>query len=194
MEFRQSKPVVVVPYRDSWPNEFRLIASQLNELLGDSVIRIDHIGSTAVPELAAKDIIDIQITLADIDNADDFIQKMQSAGYRKRGDIKYDEMAGCDPSALKQLRKRYFREAEGQRRVHIHVRQEGYLNQRYPLVFRDYLIAHAAVRKRYEMIKYRLAALFPEQVGGYLHIKDPLMDIIYEAAQNWALRVDWKPQ
>jgi len=61
--FEKSRPIVIVPYSESWKHEFIKIGTDLRNVLGASVLRIDHIGSTAVPQLAAKDVIDIQITV-----------------------------------------------------------------------------------------------------------------------------------
>lgn len=82
MHFNKSKPIEIVHYKERWKDEFEDHAALLRDVLTDSAIRIDHIGSTAVPQLAAKDIIDIQITIADIRNADDFISKMKASGCR----------------------------------------------------------------------------------------------------------------
>lgn len=191
MPFSQSKPVIVIPHKDSWQDEFSLIQASLWKVVGDSALRVDHIGSTSVPGLAAKDIIDVQVTLADIDQADDFIARMVSAGYHMRGDIRFDCLDGENETPTDELKKRYFREAEGQRRTHIHVRQLGKLNQVYPLLFRDFLRNNADMRANYGLLKQRLAALFPEQIEGYLYIKDPLMDMIYHAAQLWAKQTHW---
>jgi GrpB-like predicted nucleotidyltransferase (UPF0157 family) len=191
-QFRQSKPVKVVKYKSSWETEFNYYASNLRKVVTNAVVRLDHIGSTAVPNLAAKDIIDIQVTVKDICNADHFIEKMKRGGYRMRGEVRHDELVGCDATLLPQLRKLYFREPNGKRRMHIHVRQQGYLNQQYPLIFRDYLRSNSIVRTSYETIKYRLSELFPEQMDGYLYIKDPLMDIIYSGAQQWAENTNWQ--
>jgi len=95
---------------------------------------------------------------------------------------------------IKRMRsKAYFREPERQRRCHLHVRQQGLQNQRYALLFRDFLRANKNVRIAYERIKRRLVEIFPESIDGYLYIKDPLMDIIYEGAESWASTVDWTP-
>jgi len=78
------------------------------------------------------------------------------------------------------------------RRTHIHIREMGRINQQYPLLFRDYLRSSITTRKAYEILKIRLSKLFPESIEGYLYIKDPLMDIIFEAAQHWAMVTSWK--
>jgi GrpB-like predicted nucleotidyltransferase (UPF0157 family) len=91
------------------------------------------------------------------------------------------------------LRKLYMREPEGERRTHIHIREFGRFNQRYALLFRDYLRASVPVRQAYELLKQRAALLFPDSIDGYLFLKDPVFHIIYEAATLWAEKVQWNP-
>ena len=191
VDFGESKPVEIVPFQLRWQDEFVAIAKSLRSQIGQTALRIDHIGSTAVAGLSAKDIIDIQITLNSLDDATEFVTRMQNAGYRKRGDMRFDELVGLTPAQSPQLRKLYFREQENQRRTHIHVRQIGLLNQNYALLFRDYLRANESVRECYGLIKQRLAEIFPNQIDGYLYIKDPLMDMIYQGAQEWAEKTHW---
>ena len=186
-------PVVIIDHQSRWSDEFQTAAKQLRQVLGDSALRIDHIGSTSVPGLGAKDIVDIQITVESLDDLEAFAEKMLAANFLRRGTIHHDCLVGIDDPDSPQLRKAYFREPEGQRRCHLHVRQHGLQNQRYALLFRDFLRADARARLAYERIKRRLTEIFPESIGGYLYIKDPLMDIIYEGAESWAKTVDWTP-
>lgn len=184
-------PVVITDAQERWVEEFKDKGGQLRKVLGSSALRIDHIGSTSVPGLAAKDIIDIQVTVASLDDLSEFDAKMRSSGYQRRGEFHYDCLVGIDDPYSPQLRKAYFREPEGTRRHHIHIRQKGLMNQRYALLFRDYLRANETVKIGYETIKRRLTEIFPESIGGYLYIKDPLMDIIYQGAESWATTVGW---
>ncbi len=186
-------PVVIIDHQSRWADEFQTAAKQLKKVLGDSSQRIDHIGSTSVPGLGAKDIVDIQITVESLDDLDTFTEKMLAAQFLRRGDIHYDCLVGIDDPKSPELRKAYFREPEGQRRCHLHVRQQGLQNQRYALLFRDFLRANETVRLAYERIKRRLTEIFPQSIDGYLYIKDPLMDIIYEGAESWAKTTDWSP-
>jgi GrpB-like predicted nucleotidyltransferase (UPF0157 family) len=189
---RQSRPVVVTAYQPHWASDFKQIARRIRELVGDAAIRIDHIGSTAVPGLGAKDIIDIQIAVADIHKTSRLTGPLHAAGFRQGMTIQYDEFHGkaeTDP----ELQKLYMREPEGERRAHIHVRELGRFNQRYALLFRDYLRASGAVRHEYELLKHRAARLFPDSIEGYLAFKEPVLHIIYESASLWAEKVGWMP-
>lgn len=192
IQFMKSRPIIIVPYQPQWVAEFQQIGRQLRQVLGDTAVRIDHIGSTSVPDLPAKDIIDIQITVADLDNPA-IVEKLVGAGYEMRAEYGRDEYIGIPDPDSPELRKRYGREPEGSRRTHIHIREDGRFNQRYPLLFRDYLRVHPIMRDGYALIKTRLAEIFPDSIDGYLYIKDPLMDILFAAAQEWARAANWQP-
>jgi len=189
---KKSHPVIVSEYDPQWAAEFTYLAQRIRGLVGSSAIRIDHIGSTSVPGLAAKDIIDLQVTVADLDRAEEVTVPLRDGGFRRGGEFIYDEfwtMAATDP----QLRKLYMREPEGERQAHIHIRELDRFNQRYALLFRDYLRASEDVRKGYEEVKRRAARLFPDSIDGYLFLKDPVFHIIYEAACLWAKTIGWAP-
>ena len=189
---RKSRPVVIVPYQPRWADEFAEIGRRIRDTVGSAALRIDHIGSTAVPGLGAKDVVDLQITVADLDRTDALTDALRTAGFVHKPEIRCDEfhrMAETDP----ELRKLYMREPEGERRTHIHIRELGRFNQRYALLFRDYLRASEAVRDEYELLKCRAAQLFPDSIDGYLFLKDPVFHIIYEAASLWADTVRWSP-
>jgi len=185
-------PVAVTSYQAHWAGEFTRIARHIRGLVGPAAIRIDHIGSTAVPGLGAKDVIDIQLTVADLDRAAGLTSALRAMGFRHGTVFDYDVFHGraeTDP----ELRKLYMREPEAERRAHIHIRELGRFNQRYALLFRDYLRASEPVRSEYELLKRRAAQLFPDNMDGYLSLKDPFLHVIYEAATLWAEKVGWSP-
>ncbi len=190
---KKSRPVIITDYKVNWASDYLAMGNRLRKLLGDTALRIDHIGSTSVPDLAAKDIIDIQVTVRDLSSMESFEERILGAGFQQRGNFHYDCFCGIDKEEAPELKKKYFREPEGEQRCHIHVRQEGLLNQKYALLFRDFLRANPVVRKSYEILKRRLSKIFPESINGYLYIKDPLMDIIFSGAEHWASNTQWKP-
>jgi GrpB-like predicted nucleotidyltransferase (UPF0157 family) len=189
---KKSRPVVVISYQSHWVDDFRQIARRMRDLVGNTAIRIDHIGSTAVPGLGAKDVIDIQITVPDLDKAGGVTNTLRAAGFRQGSTFQYD-VFHKKPETDPELRKLFMREPEGERRVHIHTRELGRFNQRYALLFRDYLRSSEDLRAEYELLKRRAAQLFPESIDGYLFLKDPVEHIIYEAASLWAEKVRWSP-
>lgn len=191
-KFAKSRPIVIEPYQPRWVDDFIYIGSKLRLALGDTVIRIDHVGSTSVPTLSAKDIVDIQITVADL-SSEAIVRKLRSAGFQGDAELRYDEFIGFDDAQTEELEKLYFREREGDSRTHIHIREDGRFNQRYALLFRDFLRADEISRTGYGLIKERLSNVFPESNDGYLYIKDPLMDMIFHMAETWAGKTNWSP-
>lgn len=77
-------------------------------------------------------------------------------------------------------------------RVNLHIREQGRLNQRYPLLCRDYLRSHPLAAKAYEEIKKQLAHHFPNNAEAYYDIKDPVFDIIMAGAEDWATSTSWE--
>ncbi|MFO7679076.1 MAG: GrpB family protein [Chloroflexota bacterium] len=192
MQFKQSDPVTIIPYQARWVDEFQQIGTDLRHILGKTAVRIDHIGSTAVPQLPAKDIIDIQITVTDLEDPA-LLAKLRQSKYQMREAHYADNYLGIADDNSPELQKRYCREAVGERCTHIHIRQNGRFNQQYPLLFRDYLRSHEIMRQGYATLKNRLAEIFPDSIEGYLYIKDPLMDMIFATAQDWAKTSQWQP-
>ncbi len=175
----------IIPYQSRWIDEFNRIGRRLRAVLGDQVLRIDHIGSTSVPGLAAKDIIDIQVTVGDL-RAEDYPVTLSELGYNWIVRITEDHAPpGFETSPL-QWQKRFFRGPEDERRINLHVRQAGNANQRYALLFRDYLRADSLSRNAYAQVKEALAELHPDDMDAYYAVKDPVCDIIIAAANHWA--------
>lgn len=179
----------IVPYRAEWCAEFKEIAAVIRSGLGALALRIDHIGSTAIPGLCAKDVIDLQITVARLDN--ELSQKLCQLGFIQRPEISNDHRPPGALGPASDWAKLYFKQAQGQRRCHIHVRQAGRPNQRYPLLFRDYLRAHPQSAAAYGELKQRLAAGLAEE-ADYAEVKDPAVDLIYFAAEAWAQQIRWQ--
>lgn len=182
--------IEIVLYRESWPDEFAAIGAALRRALGELAVRIDHIGSTSVPGLAAKDVIDIQISVRELD--DRVAEALAPFGYVRLGHIGGDhrppEAEGPDSDWQKQL----FVQPQGRRRANIHVRVENRPNQRYPLLFRDYLRAHPASAEAYSRLKLELARVL-DDIGTYSDVKDPACDLIAIAAEDWARAAGWSP-
>ncbi|TGE29224.1 GrpB family protein [Hymenobacter metallicola] len=189
--FDTRKPVVLVPYRPEWAPEFAALARRLRALAGPAVLRIDHIGSTAVPGLRAKDVLDLQLTVPDLLAVADLVPALQQAGFRQGESLLYDVFHFL-PAASAELRKRYMREPAGERTAHLHIREAGRFNARYALLFRDYLRASPVARTEYELLKVRAAELFPDNIAGYLYLKEPVFHLLYEAACLWAEKVGWQ--
>ena len=171
-------PIVIVPYDPGWPGMFAKQGASLRGALGDVALRIDHIGSTSIPGMDAKPIIDIQISVATLDPVDPFRIPLESLGYVWR-------------SNNPELTKRYFREKPGERRTHIHVRKAGSFSQQFPLLFRDYMRAHPGEIRPYAEMKYRLAKEYGEDREGYTVAKGPFVWAVVRKADQWAQDTGW---
>ncbi|HLK61066.1 MAG TPA: GrpB family protein [Chthonomonadaceae bacterium] len=181
--------VEIVPYRAEWPVEFQQIASTLRQALGALALRIDHIGSTSVPGLAAKDVIDVQITVAALDPR--AVDAMTALGYTHIS-ISRDHCPPHIEGSATDWEKWYFRAPQDQRRTNTHMRVMGRANQRYALLFRDYLRAHPATAAAYAELKRRLAQHLADP-ETYPDVKDPAVDLIYFPAEVWATATSWQP-
>ncbi len=181
----------IEPWSARWSDDFTELGARLRAVLGEHALRIDHIGSTSVEGLAAKDVIDVQVTVADLDFAG-LEEKLVHAGFRLRTDIVGDHRPpGADGPDV-EWQKRYADESDGGRPAHVHIRREGNPNQRYALLFRDYLRAHPHASEGYERAKRALAKLAPD-TGTYADAKDPVCDLVMIAAEEWAAATDWEP-
>jgi len=183
--------IVIESYNPKWPQQFEMIRAALQDTLGPRAIRIDHIGSTSVPVLGAKDVIDVQITVEELNPK--IIQKLINAGYEHWGNITSDHVPLGEDEDPKLWEKLFFNQPQGQRRANIHVRVDGNPNQRYPLLFRDYLRAHPNSARSIELIKREIAKRHAEDMEAYYDIKDPVYDLIWDAALDWAKYTNWKP-
>jgi GrpB-like predicted nucleotidyltransferase (UPF0157 family) len=172
--------VEIAQYDPIWTARFAQLGGEFRDALGTTALRIDHIGSTAVPGLAAKPIIDIQISVAAFEPLDAYRLPLERLGYVFRADNT-------------ERTKRYFREAPGTPRRHIHVRRAGSWAEQFALLFRDYLRTHAEEARRYESLKYQLADRYKEDRHGYTDAKAPFIWEVMAKADRWSQEVGWEP-
>jgi GrpB-like predicted nucleotidyltransferase (UPF0157 family) len=177
--------VAIEPHSERWAGDFARLARRLRSALGARALRIDHIGSTAVPGLAAKDRVDIQLTVAALADAN----PLGGAGFDEFGPVR-DHTPPGRQGPDEDWDKRLFTEPSGERPANIHVRVDGRANQRYALLFRDYLRVHPAAAAAYAELKRRLAAELRD-VGRYADVKDSACDLIMVAAEDWAATTGW---
>jgi GrpB-like predicted nucleotidyltransferase (UPF0157 family) len=182
--------IEIVPYQPTWPAEFQTLGHVLRNTLGDLALRIDHIGSTSVPGLAAKDRIDIQITVRELEPAVESV--LNRVGYVRVMRIKQDHIPPQGPDEPWQWPKWFFHPPEGQRPTNTHIRVAGLANQRYAILFRDYLRAYPATAAAYAQVKLALAKYHAEDEDAYYAIKDPACDIIIGGAEAWAATTGWQ--
>lgn len=117
---------------------------------------------------------------------------MGAAGYRRREPIIPDHVPPGQPETESEWAKWLYRPAAGQRSTNVHVRVAGRLNQRYPLLFRDYLRAQPNVAESYALVKTALAKYHADDVEAYYDVKDPVCDIIMAAAEEWGAATHWQ--
>jgi GrpB-like predicted nucleotidyltransferase (UPF0157 family) len=184
-----TRMISIVPYRATWSDEFRTIGGALRQSLSGLALRIDHIGSTSVPGLAAKDIIDVQVTAESLGPAVE--AALNRVGYRRLEHISQDHVPPGVPHVPDEWRKWIFTPAADQRRANVHVRLSGRANQRYALLFRDYLRTHPAAAQAYVRVKEALSTYHPEDMKAYYDVKDPVCDIIMDGAEAWAVSSSW---
>ena len=182
-------PIIIVDYRPEWAAEFTGVAHALQAVLGPLALRIDHIGSTAVPGLAAKDVLDVQVTVHDF--TPELDAAFQAAGYGAL-DFTQDHRPPTATGPDRDWEKRMYRPTDGGRRMNLHVRRAGSGNGRYALLFRDYLRAHPLAAAAYGQAKRALAQHGPTDWDLYYAVKDPICDIIMAGAEDWATATGWQ--
>jgi GrpB-like predicted nucleotidyltransferase (UPF0157 family) len=183
--------VEIVPYDNRWPADFAAIGADLRRAVGDLARRIDHIGSTSIPGLAAKDRIDVQLTVPDFDRFELVQAALEQLGYTSVPGILHDHQPPGWAGPHAQWEKRFFRPPATQRPTNLHVRAADRANQRYPLLFRDYLRAHPRSAAAYAELKRRLADNLRD-LDSYPDVKDPACDLIIAAAEDWAAATAWQ--
>ncbi len=173
---RERREIVIADYDPAWPRRFELERARIAAALGDVARRIEHIGSTAVPGLAAKPIVDVLVTVADVYDAFEFEPALVGAGYGLR---------------VREPEHRMFRTSE--RDVHVHVWDVRDPEVDRHVAFRDRLRASPEDRERYEQLKRTLAQRDWSDMNHYAEAKSPLIEEILARAgapQRSACRTD----
>ena len=184
---RQCGPRVyeLVPYRPAWSDDARRIIKRIEMACGAKALRFDHIGSTAVRGLDAKDVIDIQVTVASLDVADDIDSALEHVGFPRIEHITADTPHTADSSLW---RKRIHCAADPGRPANIHLRVDGSPAQQFALLFRDWLAANPGVQQDYLAAKRRALS-----APDYAEAKEPWFADAYERAWEWAKTTGWRP-
>ena len=177
--------VEVSAYRAEWATEASAYVDLLREVLPHA-LAVDHIGSTSVPGLPAKDCLDLMVQVEDLDAAE-VTAAMTARGFRVRPEAwNRDEVTdGVSHPKL------VFAPAVGSRPVNVHVRVSGGRNVRYALLFRDFLRADAAARDTWGAFKTRLAQSVTDLLD-YGQIKAAAQPLLMERAEQWAATTGWR--
>lgn len=172
----EKRDIHIVDYNPAWPERFTTERRRIAAALGTTARRIDHIGSTAVPGLAAKPILDIDLSVPDVEDETAYLDSLLAAGYQLR---------------VREQGHRMVRTP--QRDVHVHVSTVGSEWERRHLLFRDWLRRDAQDRAAYEQLKRQLAQRDWTDMNAYADAKGPLIVEITLRAEVWAQTVGWTP-
>lgn len=190
MTERAAVRVVLCEANPVWPERFRLVAADVRGVFGGRARRIDHIGSTAVPGLAAKDIIDVQVSVDDPAALDDSADPVR-VGLAGLGFV---FVADNDDR-----RKRFFQRrpdgtpaSDATAEVNLHVRRDGCVSQQQALLFRDYLRDNAGAKALYEQEKRRLSSRRWRSVDHYADAKGDVVWTLLRDADRWSWS-GWRP-
>ncbi|PZS25608.1 MAG: dephospho-CoA kinase [Pseudonocardiales bacterium] len=178
-------PTVVAP-DPSWPQQAQRVTARIAAVAGRRAQRIDHIGSTAVPGLDAKDVLDVQVVVADLEVAKRLAEGLSAVGLVKlAGRWRDNAMDGTTAD------KAYATNADPARPVNCHIRPADSPFWRETLLLRDWLRAHPDGIREYAELKYRLAAQRWDSIDAYATAKSPFVAGALDRAQRWAARTGW---
>ena len=164
--------IEIAPYDPAWRELFEIERQLISEALGAIALDVHHIGSTSVPGLAAKPIIDIILEVSSLEDLDQRESALASLGYESKGEYGIE-------------RRRFFPKGGGERTHHIHAFKAGDPHVVRHLAFRDYLRAHPAISREYEALKTRVAASCNNDIDTYCDGKDSFIKDHERLALAW---------
>ena len=163
--------IEVEPYDTAWALTFAALQDRLKSALGALALRVEHVGSTAVPGLAAKPVVDIDVVIADATDLGQVIYALRQLGYEHQGDLGIEG------------REAFSLERAGEAGAHhLYVCRESGRELRRHLVFRDYLIAHPERAAEYGQLKQALAQRLGEDREAYTEAKAEFVEAILREA------------
>jgi GrpB-like predicted nucleotidyltransferase (UPF0157 family) len=183
---------IVVDYEVGWPQRAAELAAVLGQQLAPLAERVEHIGSTSIPGMAAKDILDMQVSVADLGQAGRaFAGPLAGLGFEQLP-YHHDHVPAGRSDDPELWAKRYWRRRGRLGDVNLHVRRTGSPNERLALLFRDWFRAHPDAIAGYAAFKSALAQLTTD-MDSYTDVKDPVVDVVIAAAEDWATATTWTP-
>jgi GrpB-like predicted nucleotidyltransferase (UPF0157 family) len=172
-DMRSVTAVEQVPHDMAWEDEYRRETNKIRKVLGDEIVEAYHIGSTPIPGITAKPIIDILIGVSKIEDIDRYNDSMAGIGYEARGEY---GLPG----------RRFFVKGVPKRTHNVHIFQAGSLEIIRHANFRDYMIAHPEDARKYGELKRKLAEQFPYDIEAYCDGKDAFVKEMERRAMAWA--------
>ena len=164
--------VGVVSYNPNWKEMYKEESEKIKNVLSDIIIDIHHIGSTAIPGIKAKSVIDILVEVKDIEGVDQYNHKMRELGYEVMGEYGIPK-------------RRFFRKGENNRTHHIHIFQAGNEEIGRHINFKEYLIARPDKAREYSKLKEKLANKYNYDVENYTNGKSDFIKEIDRKAKLW---------
>lgn len=187
---------VVVPADPAWQRRGQALADRLRVEIGPLALRVEHIGSTAIPGMAAKPVFDLQASVEDLGAAAlAFELPLARLGFGRSPYERDHVPAGLDDSPARWGKRLWVRRGGpgvAAEDVNLHVRVAGSPNERLALLFRDWFRSHPEAVPAYAAFKRTLAASVPD-TGTYADVKDPVVDLVVTVAEPWAQATGWRP-
>ncbi|WP_280723765.1 GrpB family protein [Kitasatospora sp. MAA4] len=184
---------IVLDYDPSWQQRGLALAGELRSDLGPLPLHVEHIGSTAIPGMAAKPVFDLQITVADLHEAERAFDRLLADRGFRLSRYRHDHVpAGLDDDRERWTKRLWSRRGQAGADCNLHVRLLGSPNDRLALLFRDWFRAHPEAVPAYARFKSVLAGAVRD-VDTYSDVKDPVVDLVVGVAETWAAATGWTP-
>jgi GrpB-like predicted nucleotidyltransferase (UPF0157 family) len=169
----EQREVELVPHNPDWSHQADEEAQRILADLTFPIIGIYHIGSTSVPGIKAKPILDLVMEVENLEDVIQAVPEFEAIGYQNRGEF---GIPG---------RQFFTMDTDGDRTHHLHVFQKGHPDIERHIVFRDFLRANPEAAREYEKLKEKLAKRFPKQSGDYTEAKSDFILSMDEVARYW---------
>lgn len=163
--------VEIVSYNPIWKQKFKEESDKIKKIFEEIFVDIHHIGSTTIPTIKAKPIIDILVEVEDINKVDRYNKQMVKLGYVALGEYGIPK-------------RRFFQKGGNNRTHHVHIFQTGNTEIKRHIDFRDYLISHPADAKKYSLLKEKLAKKYRYDIDKYQEGKDSFIKKIDKLLGN----------
>lgn len=165
----EDKKVIVVPYDETWKSAFEEIKKELEQVIGDLIIGIEHVGSTSVEGLSAKPCIDIDVIIKDYSIFDTVVSRLETIGYTHEGNLGIKDREAFKYSDKPHLQKH-----------HLYVCPQQSKELFRHITFRDFLRSNPEAVKKYGSTKETAAQLLLDNIEKYIEYKSPCIEELYE--------------
>ena len=164
----QTAKVVVLPYDKAWKTAFEAIKQEIEAVIGDWIVGIEHVGSTSVEGLSAKPCIDLDVIIRDYSVFDAVVRRLGTIGYIHEGDL-----------GIRDREAFTYRDKPHLQTHHLYVCPQYSEELHRHLAFRDFLRSSPEAVEKYSQVKETAARLFPEDIAQYMAYKSPCIEELY---------------